>query len=142
MKLKRTIITSLCALTFLACDKVPPPASKSGNLTSLLPANTVGFMSGDFQNPELRAYTSSPEYRTFMEGVRSGVEANKAAGDFTTYFNVVEALGIMPGKDGGPLPFGECLMYVGVDEQKSPEVSVVYEVVGGTDGRALVGKAK
>jgi hypothetical protein len=134
----------ISALAFgVGCKGSDPAPTKSANLTGLLPAKTIGFFTGDFQNADIRTFLLSEEYRAYIDGIRSATEKNKeATGDFTAYWEVLQAVGLVAAQGDTNRPIGAAIFFAAVGENKSIDLGAYYDLVPGTDGKALLAKAK
>ncbi len=134
----------ISALAFgLGCKGSSPVPTKSTNLTGLLPAKTIGFLSGDFQNEDIQTFLLSEEYSLYIEGIRSATEKNKqVTGDFTAYWEVLQSIGLVAAKGDTTRPIGAALFFAAVGENKSVDLGAYYDLVPGSNGKTLLGKAK
>ena len=141
--MKNALLTS-CLLALFAifgCSSPTPPQSE--DLRGLLPANFLGFVTAELQSEQVRSFIGSPPYKTYMAGLESSLDKNKAlTGDFTVYWNVLRALGLVPAQNDKNLPFGSIIFFAVAGQQRPVDLGAYYNTTPDVDARTLVTNAQ
>ena len=133
---------AIVALVFAAACSTPP-TSKQEDLTALLPANIIGFVTGDMQSKQSRDFLASPAYKTYMSNLERSLEQNKElTGDFALYWDVLKTLRFIPSKDQHDLPYASILFYAVPSEQRPFDFAAYYNATSDVDARELLASAQ
>lgn len=140
---RRAMVVALCGLSVLmvSCSRESSAPGGGTDLRPFLPADTIGFATGNMQSPDLRNFMSSEGYRKYLSSMESQLQTSTPDGrSWAAYLATARAMGVL--NTDTPPPFGSILWFATTGGGQGMPFATYYEVAKGHDGRKLLAAAR